>query len=232
MKISESTLRKIILEELNEVLSEINRNHSSSGRFSSKKNAKTVSLSNNAKKYLKDKSQAPIRGKVTSSGKVSSKFGMNSGRPAAQCGKISFPDGAPKSPTLSCKDYNKRYRANEVIDALLGELDGDVLQEQGFNPACKDAVRSWLEQVRIANQNLKSAADGKSPTAEGNTGSTEPRPKSHYRGSPVSPVTRKTPAAKSAKRKRKWLKAIGAEVPKGGIDPAIRQLLNPENFHE
>ena len=235
MKITERALREIILEEIQSTLADLNelgKYHDSRGRFSSKKNAKTVSLSNNAKKYLKDKSQAPIRGKVTASGAVSSKFGMNTGRPASQCGRITFPDGKAKSPTLSCKDYNKRYSMNEVVDDLLGQLDDEVLQEQGFNPACKDAVRQWLNNIRTANMNLKTAADGKAPKMEANTGSPNPRPKTHYRGSAVSPVTRKTADAKSAKRKRKWLKSIGHEVPKGGFSRQEKILLDPENLSE
>jgi hypothetical protein len=232
MKISERALREIILEEIENTLNEINKFHSSSGKFSSKKNATTVSLSNNAKKYLKDKSQAPIRGKVTASGAVSSKFGLNTGRPASQCGKIKFPEGTPKSPTRSCKSYPDRYRMNEVVDELLEQLDDEVLQEQGFNPACKDAVRQWLNNIRTANMNLKTAADGKAPKMEANTGSSNPRPKTHYRGSPVSPVTRKTADAKSAKRKRKWFKSIGHEVPKGGFSRQQKMLLDPENLSE
>jgi len=251
MKITERALRKIILEEIEETLSEINKYHDSKGRWSSKKNAKTVSLSNKAKKYLKNKSDAPIRGTVTSSGAISTKYGANTGRPAKQCGKITFPAGTPKSPTRSCKDYPERYKANESeshprfhevnhgvsdgIAFLLAELDQmDLIQEQGFDPACKDAVKRWLQQVRLANLNIKSAADGKAPQLESdsNTGSDTPRPKSHYRGSAISPVTRTSADAKSAKRKRKWFKSVGYEVPKGGFSREEKQLLNPENLSE
>jgi hypothetical protein len=233
MKITERALREIILEEIENTLNEINKYHSASGKFSSKKNAKTVSLSNNAKKYLKDKSQAPVRGKVTASGAVSSKFGMNTGKAPSQCGRITFPDGKAKSPTLSCKDYNKRYSMNELLDDLLEELEtASLIEEQGMQPDCKHAVSRWLQQVRLANMSLKSAGEGKNPKLESNTGSDEPRPKSHYRGSPVSPITRTSPAAKSSRRKRKWFRQIGHEVPKGGFSPEERSLTRADSLEE
>ena len=143
-------------------------------------------------------------------------------------------DGSDKSPVYDCDSYKDRYahRYSEAVGALEGLLqEMDIDEGAGACPDCRKAVRAWLAQLQRQNAAVQNALKPKQ-TDESLEGSDAPRPKSHYRGSPVSSVTRTTPAAKSAKRKRKWLKSIGAEVPKGGISREERALLNPENFHE
>ena len=230
MQITKNTLRRIILEEIEGALSEISKYHDSKGRFSSKGNAKTVSLSNNAKKYLKNKGEAPIRGTVTPSGAVSTKYGANTGRPAKQCGKLVFPAGTRKSPTRSCKDYPERYAQNEIIDAILLELDDDSrIDESGFKPECKDAVRAWLSQLRLANMNVKSASEGKPAKMESSSG--KPAKRTQYQGSPID-NTRKTKSRRDGELRKKFKKAAGVYIPKGGFSPEERQLLSTSSLFE
>ena len=109
MKISRERLRLIILEEIKAVR-EANPGHDKSGRFARKGSGKTYSLTDNALDDVADDSEleVPARGRITSKGKISSKYGMNTGDPETNCGRLTI-DGADKKKTRSCKDYPKNY---------------------------------------------------------------------------------------------------------------------------
>jgi len=238
MNITKSELLKLVREELQGVLDEmlindVNAFHGPDGRFSSADKATVYSLTRK-NKLPKDSKLKIQRGKVNKGnpyGKASAKMGQNFGKD--QCGRKNM-DGSDKSPVFDCDQYKERYahRYNEAFSALEGVLNEMSLDEaaQGC-PDCSQAVRNWLTRLQQANAAVQNAMKPKRKD-ESVAGSDAPRPKSHYRGSPVSPVTRTSPAAKSAKRKRKWLKMIGAEVPKGGFSREERMLVNPENFSE
>ena len=129
MRLSRERLKKIILEEITAVL-EANPGHLSNGRFAKKGQGKTYSLTANA---LDDVStdgelEAPARGSITSKGKISSKYGMNTGSPDKQCGRLNI-DGTDKKKTRSCKDYPKNYWDKTLNDGQ--ELvDEDIDQSQ------------------------------------------------------------------------------------------------------
>ena len=138
------------------------------------------------------------------------------------------------SPRFDVDDYKRRYegRYREVIEELVNALEGITIDEgNGMSDDCRSAIRSFLQRLQQANRTVKSAIDPpKQTNEEGPPGA--PRPKTHYRGSPVSPVTRKTADARSAKRKRRWFSGVGYKADRGGFSPQERSLLNPENFHE
>ena len=108
-------LREIILDEIRKV-EEVNAMHSSSGKFASKKNAETYSLTTNAldNKTLSKDQEAPARGRATKNGKISSKFGMNTGDEDKQCGRLTI-KGKPKKKTRSCKDYPAKYKEGLLV---------------------------------------------------------------------------------------------------------------------
>lgn len=105
-----NTLRKIIEDEI-EKIQEVNALHSKDGRFSSKEDAEVYSLTSNAldNKTRSPDQEIPARGRATKKGKISSKFGMNTGAPDKQCGRLTI-KGKPKKKTRSCKDYPSKYK--------------------------------------------------------------------------------------------------------------------------
>tara|TARA_Y100000034_G_C6771629_1_gene344279 strand:- start:44 stop:616 length:573 start_codon:yes stop_codon:yes gene_type:complete len=109
MKISKERLRRIILEEIKAVR-EANPGHDGRGRFARKGSGKTYSLTDNALDDVASDSEleVPARGRITSKGKISSKYGMNTGDPDKNCGRLTI-DGKAKKKTRSCKDYPKSY---------------------------------------------------------------------------------------------------------------------------
>jgi hypothetical protein len=158
-------------------------------------------------------------------------MGVNFGK--EQAGRKTMA-GDDISPRFDVDDYKRRYegRYREVIEELVNALEGITIDEgNGMSDDCRSAIRSFLQRLQQANRTVKSAIDPpKQTNEEGPPGA--PRPKTHYRGSPVSPVTRKTADARSAKRKRRWFSGVGYKVDRGGFSPQERSLLNPENFHE
>ena len=105
------TQAKEIMEKWGDYLNEINPYKNEKGHFTSKEDASIYSLTKRAEKHLAKNSsvEAPARGRVTKKGKVSSKFGMNTGKPEKQCGRLTI-DGKAKKKTRSCKDYPETYK--------------------------------------------------------------------------------------------------------------------------
>ena len=90
-----------------EIMNERNPIHDKkTGRFSEKGKAGIYSLTKNNKLKSDTESEleVPARGEVGASGKISSRFGMNSG--TEQCGRLDI-DGKPKKKKRRCKDYKK-----------------------------------------------------------------------------------------------------------------------------
>lgn len=102
-KLTESYLRSMIIEIMNEV----NPRHSKKdGTFIKKGESGIYSLTKNNKLKSDTESEleVPARGEVGASGKISSRYGMNSG--TEQCGRLDI-DGKPKKKKRRCKDYKK-----------------------------------------------------------------------------------------------------------------------------
>ena len=87
--IDRQKLLKMIQEEL-DALKEINPGHKEDGTWAEKGKGKVYSLTKNAEDDVGEDSEleVPARGTITSKGKIASKFGMSSGSPDKQCGKL------------------------------------------------------------------------------------------------------------------------------------------------
>ena len=124
MRLKRELLEKIIREEL-ELFYEVNPAHKGKGpgggRFAKKGQGKTYSLTKNAEDDVAEDSEleVPARGNITKSGKISSKFGMNTGDPDKQCGRLEI-DGQKKKKTRRCVDYPDKYWTEDVDQAELG----------------------------------------------------------------------------------------------------------------
>ena len=141
MKISKKRLEMIIREEI-ERFNEINSAHDSKGRWAKKGQGKTYSLTANALDNVGDDSEleVPARGRITSGGKISSKYGMNTGDEDKQCGRLNI-DGKPKKKTRSCKDY-----PNDYWDKKNEEKERDLM-----SPADDAYVKALvMKQVKAA----------------------------------------------------------------------------------
>lgn len=99
----EELIREVI-EEM-ELLTNVNAMHDENGRFSTKSRAKVYSLTKN-NKFKNSDLEVPARGDITKNGKISSRYGANSGSPETQCGRLTI-DGKPKKKTRRCYDYRK-----------------------------------------------------------------------------------------------------------------------------
>ena len=110
------------------MLAEINPYKDKLGHTTSKDKAVTYSLTKRAKKYIKDPEiKVPQRGTVKN-GKVSAKFGMNTGSPEKQCGRLTI-QGDDKPKTRSCKDYPKNYGSVKEEEVLLASPDIPSVEE-------------------------------------------------------------------------------------------------------
>ena len=107
-------IREIMTEE-GLIAERGNPYHRADGTWGSKDNAETYSLSGK-KKFKDSELETPARGTITKSGKISSKFGMSSGSPDKQCGKINLKTGERKKKTRSCKDYPANYSDKDKVD--------------------------------------------------------------------------------------------------------------------
>jgi hypothetical protein len=131
MKIRREELEKMVRDEVEKLLDEVNPAHRSDGRFAAKGKGKTYSLTKNAEDDVADDTEleVPARGSITSQGKIASKFGMNTGSPEKQCGRLSM-DGNKKTKTRSCKDYPDTYKEKEKRNK---EKEPDEGQERQYS---------------------------------------------------------------------------------------------------
>lgn len=124
-KITKSRLKELIKQEIEAVMNqednelvEANPYHSGkTGRFTSKNAPNSVySLTKNAEDNV---SKMPIGRGKNKNGKPAAKFGMNSGSPDKQCGRLTI-DGDKKKKSRRCVDYKKKYwePQNEDVDPV------------------------------------------------------------------------------------------------------------------
>ena len=145
--VSQERLRNIIKQELEAVLSElpnggldpfrkgansssttgqllqdVNPYHKGSGpgggQFTTKQRGKIYSVTGNARDNVKN---IPVGRGTNKGGKPVAKFGVNSGSPDKQCGKMTI-DGAKKRKTRRCQQYPKSYwdKVDEDLDIQTG----------------------------------------------------------------------------------------------------------------
>ena len=119
MKIKKSTLKEIIVEEINIVLSELNACHDKkTGKLSSCKSGDSYSLSLPAVKSVNHDPDRAGKGKITSKGKVSYRFGMADGDKA--CGRKTV-SGKKINPKYKCAEYSDTY--DESLRDLVPSID-------------------------------------------------------------------------------------------------------------
>ncbi len=143
MTIDRARLKQIVEQELKKLQLEVNPAHSEDGRFAKKGKGKTYSLTKNAEDDVADDTEleVPARGSITSQGKISSKFGMNTGSPDKQCGRLNI-DGKGKKKTRSCKDYPDNYWSEEV-----------ELEEKESTEGRKKQKKETEKRNRMKNRN-------------------------------------------------------------------------------
>ena len=138
------------------MLSEINPYFDEKGHFTSKDKAVTYSLTKRAQKHIKDPDiKVPQRGTVKN-GKVSAKFGMNTGSPEKQCGRLTI-DGEKKPKTRSCKDYPNNYGSVKEEEVLLDSpqtpLEGDLNKKASIDTPLKKKARKKGIRIKIVEKN-------------------------------------------------------------------------------
>ena len=107
MKITKKALKALIVEETMIYLSELNACHSKkTGRLSSCKPGDSYSLSEPAVKQAGWDPDKAGKGKITSKGNVTYRFGMSAGDKA--CGRKTVP-GKKINPKYKCADYPEQY---------------------------------------------------------------------------------------------------------------------------
>ena len=158
MRLKKSVLKKIILEEL-ELFYEVNPAHKGKGpgggQFAKKGKGKTYSLTKNAEDDVAPDSEleVPARGNITAKGKVSSKFGMNTGDEDKQCGRLSI-DGTDKKKTRRCADYPSNYWT-EDDDMLMDERRPNLKKSQ-LSPTDDAYIKAVIKQeLASALQNIQ-----------------------------------------------------------------------------
>jgi hypothetical protein len=114
MTIDKTRIKRMIKEEIEKLFLEANPAHKGKGpgggRFAKKGQGKVYSLTKNALDDVNPEGEleVPARGRITSQGKISSKFGMNGGDPDKNCGRLTI-DGNSKKKTRRCDDYPAKY---------------------------------------------------------------------------------------------------------------------------
>ena len=159
-KLTKESLREMIIEIMNEV----NPRHSSKdGKFIKKDEAGIYSLTKNNKLKSDTESEleVPARGEVGASGKISSRYGMNSGD--EQCGRLDI-DGKPKKKKRRCKSYSKKNnygtKNEEQQQSNSIESSADLLY-------IKQLIKQEVEAMtKKTSQTTKSQSRGK-PSKEG-----------------------------------------------------------------
>ena len=160
-KLTKESLRALIIEIMNEV----NPRHSKKdGTFIKKGESGIYSLTKNNKLKSDTESEleVPARGEVGASGKISSRYGMNSGE--EQCGRLTI-DGKPKKKKRRCKDYKKKNNygtKNEEQQQTNGiESSSDMLY---IKQLIKQEVEAMMKKT---SQTTKSKQSRGKPSKEG-----------------------------------------------------------------
>ena len=159
--------------------------------------------------------EAPLRGKVTAKGKVTSPIGMNTTK---SCGKTEYPSGRTKHSGISCSEFSKRY--DEAFDALeeIAEQLG-TLQE---GPECDACLQNFIARLKQANLKVKDALDPKVQEIVKDT----------YGGEKISKGDRKTASGRNGAIRRKMKKMAGMEFPKSGFHSDETKLLRTSSLYK
>ena len=167
-KLTESYLRALIIEIMNESYSElllsVNARHSSeTGKFIPKSQAGVYSLSGR-NKFKDSDLETKARGEVSAgSNAIKAKFGMNSSNDDVSCGRIRTTDGSEKTKRKrKCSDYRKgnHYKEGLTEEDNSIESSADLLY-------IKQLIKQEVEAMtKKTSQRTKSQNRGK-PSKEG-----------------------------------------------------------------
>ena len=139
--------------------------HKADGTWGSKDNAETYSLSGK-KKFKDSELETPARGTITKSGKISSKFGMSSGSPEKQCGKINLKTGEPKKKTRSCKDYPANYSDKDKVDEAKEPNAMSSADTLYIKELIKQEIVRYTKELQAKQQGRSSKKEGACTWAE------------------------------------------------------------------
>ena len=131
MMITKKVLKAMIVEEYNILLSELNACHSKkTGRLSSCDAGDSYSLSEPAVKKAGWDPDKAGKGKVTSKGNTSYRFGMAAGDKA--CGRKTVP-GKKINPKYKCADYPEQYdESGHPLIPSSDDADSDRKEKLGY----------------------------------------------------------------------------------------------------
>ena len=131
MKITKKALKEMIVEEYKILLSELNACHSkTTGKLSSCASGDSYSLSEPAVKKAGWDSEKAGKGKITSKGNPSYRFGMASGEKA--CGRKTVP-GKKINPKYKCADYPEQYdESGHPLVPSSEDADSDRKEKLGY----------------------------------------------------------------------------------------------------
>lgn len=131
MKITKRHLKNIIREEYNRYLSELNACHDKdTGKLSSCASGDSYSLSEPAVKRAGWDIEKAGKGKITSKGNPSYRFGMAAGKKA--CGRKTVP-GAEINPKYKCADYPETYKeADNPLVPSIDDSESDRRDKLGY----------------------------------------------------------------------------------------------------
>ena len=132
MKITKKALKALIVEETMIYLSELNACHSKkTGRLSSCKPGDSYSLSEPAVKKAGWDPDKAGKGKITSKGNVTYRFGMSAGDKA--CGRKTVP-GKKINPKYKCADYPEQYdESGHPLIPSSEDSDSDRKDKLGYS---------------------------------------------------------------------------------------------------
>ena len=167
-KLTESYLRALIIEIMNESYSElllsVNARHSSeTGKFIPKSQAGVYSLSGR-NKFKDSDLETKARGEVSAgSNAIKAKFGMNSSNDDVSCGRIRTTDGSEKTKRKrKCSNYKK---GNVYKEELTEEDNG--IESSADMLYIKQLIKQEVEAMtKKTSQTTKSQSRGK-PSKEG-----------------------------------------------------------------
>ena len=141
MFISEEIIRRIVIEELIDVLNEANPYHDAdTGRLASSATGNVYSISKPASQRYGNEA---AKGIVTAKGKLKAKYGMTD-----MCGRRTL-DGKDISPEYSCSKFKKKY--SETIEEAQVSPELDVKCKAAGYQTFQDLLKAIDAAVKAAN---------------------------------------------------------------------------------
>jgi hypothetical protein len=146
MFISEERIRRIVIEELIDVLNEANPYHDAdTGRLASSATGNVYSISKPASQRYGNEA---AKGIVTAKGKLKAKYGMPD-----MCGRRTI-DGKDISPVFSCSNFKKKYSELKKESKEIGTSDIQDVSLSDDGTICLDIkdILSMMDSKSITEQ--------------------------------------------------------------------------------